>query len=374
MKVVHVAPFYSPVLGGVEEVVKKIAEYLVSKGYDIQVVTYNRLRDNVASLPRYETINGVHVIRLKPNFIWSHGTFSSELPEVLRELRPDIVHVHAWRHPHVFQVAKLRNSLKFKAILHGHAPFHRFNQLGSTTWLYHRLIDTFFVKYLKLYEMYIALTPYEAEKVENVGFDKSRVIVIPNGVDEDNCQKDACIRNENQVLYLGRISKSKNIELLVKSMAYIARAKKEAKLILAGPDEGIAKNLVEYAGKRNLRLSYLGAVSDAKKHELYLKSYVYAFPSIYEPFGITLLEASQHKLPSIITGYGGQHYVAPPGLVSLWSRSEPRDYAKAITMLLEDKDLWKKLSENAFKWSENFLWSKILPKYEELYESIEEPR
>ena len=84
------------------------------------MVTYNRLRHGGHNtLPREEEINDVHVIRLKPDLTWSHGTYSSELPQAIKALKPDIVHVHVWRHPHVFQVAKLRKIMKFKAVLHG---------------------------------------------------------------------------------------------------------------------------------------------------------------------------------------------------------------------------------------------------------------
>jgi hypothetical protein len=85
------------------------------------VVTYNRLRNGgVGSLPREEVINGVHVIRLKPDLTWSNGTYSSELPQVIRRLKPDIVHVHVWRYPHVFQVARLKRELGVKAIPHNY--------------------------------------------------------------------------------------------------------------------------------------------------------------------------------------------------------------------------------------------------------------
>jgi glycosyltransferase involved in cell wall biosynthesis len=372
MRIVHVAPFYTPVIGGVEEVVKRVAEFLAMRGYDVYVVTYNRLRQGgVSSLPRYENINSVHVIRLRPDFTWFHGSYSSELPTVLRELRPDIVHVHVWRHPHVFQVAKLKRRLGFKAVLHGHAPFHKLSQLGLATWLYHRFVDTFLINYLKLYDVYIALTPYEAEKAVQLGLRKDKVIIISNGVSEDNCRKDDVTdRDESVVLYLGRLSKAKNIDLLVKAMVIVSKAVNKASLVLAGPDEGIAKSLIEFARKRNIRLQYLSLVPEAVKHELYLKSYVYAFPSLYEPFGITLLEAAQHGLPSVITGSGGQLYSVPPNIASIWAKPNPLDYAQGIIELLTDKNLWKKISENAMKWSQNFLWSRILPKYEKLYNDL----
>jgi glycosyltransferase involved in cell wall biosynthesis len=372
MRVVHVTPFYAPAIGGVEEVVRRVAEYMASRGYEVFVVTYNRLRyGGMGSLPRYEVINGVHVIRVKPNLMFSHGSYSSELPEVIRTLKPDIVHVHVWRHPHVFQIAKLKRSLRFKAVLHGHAPFYKLSQLGLVTWFYHHFVDAFLVSYLKLYNVYIALTPYEAERVAQLGLEKYKVIIIPNGVDENRCGKgNAISRNEGQVLYLGRISKNKNVDLLVKAMNFVIKAVNKAFLVLAGPDEGIAEKFIEYAKKRDIRLQYLGIVSETTKHELYMKSYVYASPSLYEGFGITLLEAAQHGLPSVITGHGGQHYSAPPNVASIWARPNPLDYAEGIIGLLTDKNLWKKLSENAMKWSQNFLWSKILPKYEKLYNDL----
>ena len=372
MRIVHIAPFYMPVIGGVEEVVKKITEYLTTRGYEVHVITYNRLRHGgIGSLARYEDINGVHVIRLKPDFAWSHGSYSSELSTLLRELRPNIVHVHGWRHPHVFQVAKLKKRLGFKAILHGHAPFHKLCQLDLVTWLYHRFTDTFLAGNLRLYDVYIALTRYEAEKVTQLGLEKSRVIIIPNGIENDECRRDyTAYRDKGQVLYLGRISKAKNIDLLVKAMAFVTKEVDETTLILSGPDEGIVENLVKYARKKNIRLRYLGVVSESMKHKLYLESYVYAFPPLYEPFGITLLEAAQHGLPSIITGYGGQYYVAPPNIASVWAKPSPLDYAQRIIELLTDTNLWKNLSESSVKWSLNFLWNKILPKYEKLYNDL----
>jgi glycosyltransferase involved in cell wall biosynthesis len=373
VRIVHVAPFYAPVVGGVEEVVKRVAEYMASRGHEVFVVTYNRLRSGgVGTLPRHEVMNGVHVIRIRPNFAWSYGTYSSELPEVVRELRPDVVHVHVWRHPHVFQIAKLRKLMKFKAVLHGHAPFHRFSQLDLATWIYHRTFDAFGKGCLNSYDKYIALTPHEVKKVKRLGLNDDKIVVIPNGVEENReCSNDASIRDDGQVLYLGRISKSKNLSLLVKAMAYVVKEIKNARLVLAGPDEGLVRRLITYAEKKAFKVRYTGYVNEGEKHKLYAKSSLYALPSLYEPFGITLLEASLHGLPSVLTGEGGQLYAAPPNRTSLWARPNPRDYANAIIALLSDKGLRKRLAQQAKEWAREHVWNKILPRYEKLYEELE---
>jgi len=370
MRIVHVTPFYYPVIGGVEEVVQRIAEYMASKGHDVYVLTYNRLRvGGKHSLPRNDTIGNVKVVRVKPNFTWSHGTYSSEVPRILEELKPDLVHVHGWRHPHVFQVARLKSIMRFKTILHGHAPFYRLNQLGLLTWIYHRLVDRLGKGCLKFYDVYIALTPYEAERVRRLGL-SDRVIVIPIGIEKDTCVFDESMRGEYDVLYLGRVCKSKNLSLLVKSMEFVMKDLRKVRLIVAGPDEGLARKLIGYAKRKGVRVKYLGLVSEKEKHRLYMESTVYTLPSLYEGFGITLLEAGIHGTPSVITGEGGQLYAAPPGIASLWAKPHPRDYAKAIVMLLTDKNLREKLSKQAREWAQRLTWGKILPKYEKLYEEL----
>ncbi|OYT57518.1 MAG: glycosyl transferase family 1 [Desulfurococcales archaeon ex4484_217_2] len=376
MRIIHVVPFYYPVIGGVEEVAKRIAEYIASRGYEVYAVTYNRTRiGGVGSLPREETIDGVHVVRLKPDIMWSHGTYSSELPEIFRKLRPDIIHVHAWRHPHVFQIAKLKKKLHFKTVLHGHAPFYKFKQLGMIIWLYHKAVDLFMRNVLKEYDELIALTPYEKNiLVKKLDVDEEKVTVVPNGIDDKlvSSVHNIKILEANTVLYLGRISKEKNLNLLIQSMVYVKKEIPDVKLMLAGPDEGLIAELRRYALKHHIDLKYFGPVTEENKYELYSLGSIYANPSLYEGFGLTLLEAQAFGKPCVITGDGGQLYAAPPRKTSLYAKPNPKDFAKAIVTLLTDKTIYKKLSVNARVWASRHLWSKILPLYEKIYGKLYE--
>jgi glycosyltransferase involved in cell wall biosynthesis len=373
MRIVYVAPFYTPVIGGVEEVVKKIAEYAASRGHETYVVTYNRLRSGgFNTLPKEEDINGIHVIRVKPSFTRSHGTYSAELPQVVKSLRPDIVHAHVWRHPHVFQIAKLKSILGFKAILHGHAPFHTFSQLGFITWSYHKLVDTTAKSFLNSYDAYIALTLYEKDvATHRLGLPKEKVVIIPNGIDSPKSQYNVDENDRyNKVLYLGRISREKNIPLLIKSMKYVIEVIRDAKLTLVGPDEGLMKWIYNHARTKNLMraIKYLGPVYGDEKYKIYASSAVFASPSLCEAFGITVLEAGIVGTPSVITGQGGQIYTVPPGIASILAKPNPKDYAEAIMTILSDKKLWRRLGEGAKKNAEKYMWNRILPTYEKLYE------
>lgn len=372
MRIVHVAPFYYPVIGGVEEVVKRVAEYAASKGNEVYVVTYNRLRaDGKESLPEEERINNVHVIRLKPKIIWGYGTYSTEFPDVLRRLRPDVVHVHVWRHPHVFQVAKLKDELGFKAILHTHAPFNLVSQLGMATWLYHRVTDCSMKKVLESYDNLIALTPHEKNIfVEKLGVQEEKMLITPNGIDDRLVSSFETIKADPVVLYLGRISRPKNVDLLVKAMGYVKKEVSSAKLVLAGPDEGLVIKLRDYVQKHDINFQYLGVVSEYEKDKVYSECRVFAHPAIYEAFGITLLEVQAFGKPCVITGNGGHVYTAPPGMTSLYAKPNPEDFGEKIVTLLTEEEIYKELSTNARTWALRHLWSEILPEYDKLYDKI----
>ncbi|MEZ0346065.1 MAG: glycosyltransferase family 4 protein [Infirmifilum sp.] len=366
MRIVQVAPFYSPVIGGVEEVVRRVAEYMVDRGHEVYVVTYNRLRiGGTGSLPREEEINGVRVIRVKPNLTWSHGTYSSELPETIKRLKPDVVHVHVWRHPHVFQVVRLREELGFKAILSPHAPFHRLSQLGAVIWLYHRVVDAMGRGALKRYDAIAALTPQEKDILtRRLGVDEDKVVIIPNGIEDEFVKsvENGGPKDMEMVLYVGRISKSKNIGLLIKVAKHL---NPRFRVVLAGPDEGLIKKLT--AKTRGARIEYRGTVVGKEKASLYSSAGVYVNPALYEAFGIALLEAQAAGVPCVITGNGGQIYAAPPGKTSLYAKPNPKDMAEKIMQLLADQELYRELSKNAREWARQHTWSKILPMYEELY-------
>jgi len=378
MKLVHVSPFYHPVIGGVEEVVKRIAEYMAKKSWEVYVVTYNRLRKgSIGLLPKEEEINGVHIIRLKPTFTWSHGSYSTELLESLAKLKPDIIHVHVWRHPHVFQVAKFKKRLGFKAILHPHAPFYTLDQVGMLAKTYYLLVDTLLNQTMNEYDKLLALTPIEKHLIKStLKIPDEKIVIMPPGLDENLLKLgEKHIKNwqfPTIVVDIARINKEKMHILLIKALRHInVVIRKNIKLVLAGPDEGYLKHLIHYALKYNIELTYLGTVSPDMKRNLLKQGYIMAHPSPYEGFGLSLIEAQAFGTPCVITGYGGQIYAAPPTITSVHVDPNPKSFAEAIEMLIKNRSLYRKLSGNAKVWVKKFAWSNILMGYEKLLKELQ---
>ena len=96
MRILLVTPSYHPNIGGVEYVVKSIAERLAALGHETTVVT----GDPKADKPREEEINGIHVVRW-PTWVPS-GAY--HIPQKRNQLRnlfqkllndADAVHIHS---------------------------------------------------------------------------------------------------------------------------------------------------------------------------------------------------------------------------------------------------------------------------------------
>lgn len=370
MRIVQVAPFYKPVIGGVENVVDHISRYCVSKGHEVFVVTYDRARKGSSKhLVSREEDNGLTIIRLPVDIKWNQGSYSSKMKDCLRNIKPDIVHVHNWRHPHVFQVAKLKDEMHFKAILHGHAPYHSEGQLGAVVWLYHRTVDILSKATLKKYDRLISLTDYEKEKLLHFGVPPDKIVIIPNGIDETFEEIDEYNTNGGRnVLYMGAISSLKNMDLLKKSMSYVFSRMPDSRLLLAGEDQGALRRLL--TGEIGSRTEYFGVVRDPIRLQVYGKSRVFVHPTIYEAYGISLIEAQRFGKPCVITGKGGQTYAAPPDQTSLLAKETPEDFGAKIISLLLDEDLYSRLSANATRWGIQHLWKNVLPRYDQLYESV----
>ena len=107
MRVLMLTQFYLPFIGGEELLIQNLSLEMVRRGHEVAVVTLR-----LEGTPAYEVVRGVHVYRvggLLQRLPWVYGDttrrFAPPVPDpelalaiarVIRELRPDVVHVHNW--------------------------------------------------------------------------------------------------------------------------------------------------------------------------------------------------------------------------------------------------------------------------------------
>jgi len=280
MKILFIAPRYYPYLGGVEYVVKSIAERLAKIGVEVKVLAGD---PKIEALSR-ENINGVEVYRW-PTYAPSNAYF---IPKRLYELRrlveklardSDIVHVHSLHT--IFTVyagilAKKANQ-KAKLIVTGHYHGEGHTILRSILW---RIWRPYTRKLLRRANIIHCVSTIEAERIaQHYPEARNKITIIPNGVDEDVFKYKWHGQTSNYMIYAGRIEKYKRLEQAIHIAKHL-----NLKLLIVG--EGPYKNKLEKYAKKHYpnnvaflppqpRHKYLELLANAKyainlsKHEAY---------------------------------------------------------------------------------------------------------
>ncbi|XP_022728640.1 probable sucrose-phosphate synthase isoform X2 [Durio zibethinus] len=176
------------------------------------------------------------------------------------------------------------------------------------------------------------------------------------------------------ILALARPDPKKNITTLVKAFGECRPLRELANLTLI---MGNRDNIDEMSGTNaSVLLSILklidkydvyGQVAYPKHHKQYEVPDIYRLaaktkgvfinPAFIEPFGLTLIEAAAHGLPSVATKNGGPvdiHRVLDNGL--LVDPHDQQSIADALLKLVSDKQLWARCRQNGLKNIHLFSW------------------
>lgn len=161
----------------------------------------------------------------------------------------------------------------------------------------------------------ICCSKYMASHVRSTfGLPEERVVVIPNGVDingfpkgPDKMQFRRSFASEDEkiVLFVGRLVYEKGVQVLINAVPKVL-AKVNAKFVIVG-DGYLKDSLVGQVNRMGLghKVYFTGFINDQTLRKLYGCADVCVVPSLYEPFGITALEAMAAKVPLVVADSGG---------------------------------------------------------------------
>jgi glycosyltransferase involved in cell wall biosynthesis len=186
------------------------------------------------------------------------------------------------------------------------------------------------------------------------------------------------------VLTVGTVQPRKNYELLVRAFKPVADGHPHALVIAGGKGwlgEGLAAE-IERQGLRD-RVRLVGFVDDDDLPGLYSAADLFVFPSLYEGFGLPLLEAMACGAPVISSNASSLPEVVQeqdatvqantqPGAVLLSPHDEIA-WSAAMLRLLEDGEARRKLVEAGFARSARFSWRAAARQLAELYRRLLPP-
>lgn len=176
-----------------------------------------------------------------------------------------------------------------------------------------------------------------------------------------------------QLVSISRLTFYKNVQVAINSLQIVKKSFPKVSLIIVG-DGPYRKNLELLVKELNLQENVLfkGHVSENEKKELLATSQALVFPSLFEGFGMVILEAFEYKKPVLVSRVRPQSDIVEDGKTGLvLSPNDQSEWAEAIKCLLKEPDLAAKMGENGRrileeKYNLEIMTKNILQMYEDV--------
>lgn len=366
LRVVHVTPYYPPHLGGMENVVRAVAERTSAAGLDVSVLTTRLPRRTSA------TDGGIRVRRCAALELAHTPIAPGLLCGLLAAPRPSLLHVHVAQ-PLTPEVACAVAALRgLPYVAHVHLDVGPSGPLG---WLLPAYKRALLGAVLRRAARVVVYTPGYAELVGaryRVGHD--RIAVIPGGVDLPAAAREPMDGAET-ILFVGRLSRQKDVPLLVDALALLAARGRPTRLRIVGEGEEKAavRARVHAAGLAD-RVELLGRLEGAPLAAELRRATLLALPSERESFGLVLVEAMAHGTPVVAADVPGVRDVVRHGASGLLAPREPTAFAAALERVLGDAALREALFRGGLAAAAEYGWDRIIPRYLELYAAVDAER
>ena len=172
---------------------------------------------------------------------------------------------------------------------------------------------------------------------------------------------------DEYLLYVGSIEERKNLLTLLEALKDIPKKK----LIIIGDGNNYKKKCVSFINNNNLnsRTLILSGLKIEEMATIYKHAEMLIYPSIFEGFGIPILEALYSKIP-VITSKGGCFSEAGgPDSIYINPLSK-KEILEAIKKIEGTPNLKEKMIENGLKYAENFSDENIANNLMRVYQAL----
>ncbi len=212
--------------------------------------------------------------------------------------------------------------------------------------------------------------------------DPQKIRVIPLAVDETfSLQKGEheiiriCSKYSIQrpfVFFLGNVEPRKNLPKLIRAFKQLKLERKiEHHLVIGGSRSWHYPELVESCKKSGVMeyVKFIDYVEENDLSALYQASDLFVFPSLYEGFGLPILEAMASGVPVITSNISSMPEVGGNAVYYVNPYSE-EEIAKAIYDVLSNRNVWQELRSKGFERVRQFSWRKTAEKTQQVFEEL----
>ena len=200
------------------------------------------------------------------------------------------------------------------------------------------------------------------QKLIGYGFPEHKIWVVPSPVfltkfaqpspeKVKNIRQRYSLHEGRAVLFVGYLTKAKNVANLLKAARIVIQKYVEAKFLLCGEGEE-RENLEHLSQELGVENSviFTGEISYEELPDYYHAGDIFVLPSSHESFGLVLLEAGMAGKPVVATDLTGPRDIVVEGVTGfLVPPQNPDELAARIITLMEQPELARQLGENAHR-------------------------
>jgi glycosyltransferase involved in cell wall biosynthesis len=375
-RIVFLHPHFT-ISGGAGRFVLEMGKLLSKKGYEIIVISIRTENNIVGSYKKY--IKFINIDGPLSSSIWFWILFLSsyfKVAKILNEhdnfiLFPQVFPANWWGfiykifHPKIKLIWMCQEP---SAFIHSKEWI---NSLPKSKQILAKVVGpifSFFDKSLaKKADLVLANSEYTrgyAKKIYN--FSNNRIKTLYLGVDSQQFRPNNKVKRKNQILSVGRITKFKNLNLVIQAVKILQERHIKFKLFVIGEGEE-KENLVALTKKLNLdnEIVFTNSISDKKLIKYYQSSKALILCSESEPFGLVAVEAMAAGLPVVAFQSGGPaETVIHDKTGFLIEKNNLTSLINKITELLSNVKLFNNLSRNSVIRAKEFSWIKTVQNLE----------
>lgn len=289
----------------------------------------------------------------------------------------DILQICEYNQIFTWHIAK---KYKHKMVCY-HGPYycdfnHNYNKMA-------KVFDLFFVnRYRKLNTCFITKSGLAKEYLEKKGLKNVHAVgvglsssflggeAVGTLPEIEQIKQFDCLK----LLYIGVIEPRRNSLFMLDILKCLVEQQVDFKLIMIGRfrNDAYKKEFEDKVRALNLsdHIYYIERMEQKYLSKVYANTDIFLLPTIYDIFGMVLLESMYFGMPTITSVNGGSNMMIQDGKNGfVLDKFEPELWANLIVRLSKDKELCARVGEEAHRTIvEHFTWDKLAPAFLDIYQ------
>jgi len=355
-------------MGGAEIHFHEIFKLIVKMGHEVTLVVHS-----FPNAKPEEIIDGIKIYRVGSKFVFKH-MFKRFYKKYLAKNNYDLIVDDISKIP--MDTPRYINK-PIVGILH---HIHGRTLYKEIPWFMAYYIVQCEKRIPKFYSntQIFTVSPSTKSELAALGQPEEKIDFLYNAIDQELFEKTTVEKSETPLLiYIGRIKKYKQIELVIDVLPKLKEKYPDIELHIGGSGDHLDE-LKKYANDKGVAdcVKFVGFLSEEEKAKLLGRAWVFVTMAMKEGWGITVIEANAMNTPVVGSNVPGLRDSIQNGKTGyLVEIGDEAELINRISELIDDKEKREKFSNSAKEWSLKFSWQTsadhFIKKVKEWYPNLE---